>query len=262
MATPAAPVTLPPGVALTALDETPSTNGHARALADAGEHGPMWIWAKSQSAGRGRRGRGWSSPPGNLYATLLLTTPAPARLVAQLGFVAALAIADMIEQVGGGRASARLKWPNDVLVEGAKVAGILLETLRADDRRTVVAIGCGVNLKSAPADARWPATSLSDLAIDIDPAAGLEALAAAFAARLSQWRDGAGAEAIRDAWRKLSVHGPGQPIAVACGDGEVIRGRFARLADDGGLVVNVDGGGERTVHAGDVSIAVPAGYKG
>src|ERR1043166_8409052 len=116
------------GARLLSLDEVGSTNAEAFARARAGERGPLWITARRQTAGRGRRGRAWVSEPGTLYASLLLTDPAPPQRAAELSLVAALAVHDALAEraaVLGPRLT--LKWPNDVLCDGAKLAGILVE---------------------------------------------------------------------------------------------------------------------------------------
>ena len=135
------------GVGLISRDTVGSTNAEALALARAGERGPLWITARAQSAGRGRRGRTWVSEPGNLYASLLLTDPAPPERAAQLAFVAALAVHDAIAATAPALASElAFKWPNDVLLGGAKLAGILIE---AEGAPLVVAIGIGVKIGRA-----------------------------------------------------------------------------------------------------------------
>src|SRR5262249_16691285 len=116
------------GVGLIACETVGSTNSEALAYARAGERGPLWITARAQTAGRGRRGRSWVSEPGTLFATLLLTDPAQPERAAQLSFVAALALHDAITTVAPTLAPRlALKWPNDVLCDGAKLAGILIE---------------------------------------------------------------------------------------------------------------------------------------
>src|SRR4029077_5586580 len=127
-----------------------STNAEALARARAGAGGPLWITARTQTAGRGRRGRTGVSDPGNLYATLLLTDPAPPERAAQLSFVAALATHDAIAACAPALIRRlALKWPNDILLDGAKVAGILIEAEGA--RPLLVAVGIGINCRHHPA---------------------------------------------------------------------------------------------------------------
>src|SRR6185436_12611332 len=136
------PPVLPDGWTLVALQSVGSTNDEAARLAAAGAAEGTVVWAREQTAGRGRRGRHWASPVGNLYTSAIVRPDCPAARAAELGFVAALAVADMVP---AGR-PVRLKWPNDVLVEGAKVAGILPESsIGADGQAEHVILGIGVN---------------------------------------------------------------------------------------------------------------------
>ena len=140
------------GVRLIERDTVGSTNTEALALAQAGERGPLWITARRQNAGRGRRGRVWVSEPGNLYASLLLSDPSPPDRAAELSFVAALAVHDAVTSLIA-RAPARLslKWPNDLLFDGKKFAGILIE-----GEGPAVVIGVGVNCAHHPKDTDVP----------------------------------------------------------------------------------------------------------
>src|SRR5712691_5658318 len=131
------------GVRHITYDTLGSTNAEALTLARAGERGPLWITAKSQSVGRGRRGSAWSSPPGNLYATLLLSEPSPPEVAPQLSFVAALALHDAVAQCAPQLGPLlKVKWPNDLLLNGKKLAGILIEG--ESEPVFAVAIGIGV----------------------------------------------------------------------------------------------------------------------
>ena len=137
-----------------------STNAHALSLSQRGERGPLWIVAERQTAGRGRRGRAWVSQAGNLFASLLLTAVAPSARQPQLSFVAALALHDAVAEVAPGlKPLITIKWPNDLLLRGMKIAGILIEAAGGEDG--AVAIGIGVNCASHPASADYPATDLT-----------------------------------------------------------------------------------------------------
>ena len=143
------------------FDDIDSTNAEARRLAEAGEAGPLWITALRQHAGRGRRGRTWETGEGdNLAATHLFTSALPPAQAAQVSFVAALAVADLLD--GYSRERASLKWPNDPLIAGRKAAGILVESGAIGDGRIWLAVGCGVNLAKAPAKSERPTTALAD----------------------------------------------------------------------------------------------------
>ena len=168
-----------------AYDEIDSTNAEARRRAEAGEGGPVWITAGRQTAGRGRRGRSWSTETGNLAATLLTTTDVPAAEAAQLSFVAALAACDLADTCLG-EGAARLKWPNDVLVFGRKAVGILVESGARPDDRLWLAVGIGVNLAHAPSDTERPATSFAEH-MSRPPPRPLDALEV-LADRFESWR--------------------------------------------------------------------------
>src|SRR5262245_7573355 len=185
------PAALAAGVRLIARDAVGSTNVEALALARAGDRGPLWVTARVQTGGRGRRGRAWVSDAGNLYATLLLTDPSPAAKVAQLSFVAALAVHDAVADVApmlGPRLS--LKWPNDTLCDGRKFCGILLEGGGAT--QPVVVLGIGINCAHHPRDIPYPATDLATAGALVTPDALFIALSRAMAGRLAQWKRGDG----------------------------------------------------------------------
>ena len=241
---------MPQGYALISLDEAGSTNDEARERATAGAPDGTVVWARRQSAGRGRRGRAWDSPPGNLYLSVILRPACAARHVAQLSFVAALATIDLVDARLPGRA--RCKWPNDILVEGAKVAGVLLESaLGAHGRVDWVVLGIGVNLASHPGiEGPVPSTSLAAAgAPPLAPAEALSLLLAALARRRQEWET-QGFAAVRRAWLDRA-HGLGRPVTVANGR-ERLTGVFAGLDADGALVLAREGASQLTIAAGDV----------
>ena len=236
---------------MVALDEAGSTNDEARARAAAGAPEGTVVWALRQQAGRGRRGRSWVSPPGNLYLSVVLRPACPARHVAQLSFVAALAVVDLVDGPLPGRA--RCKWPNDILVDGAKVAGILLESaLGACGRVDWVVLGIGVNLASHPGIAGpVPSTSLAAAggAPALAPEDALPLLLAALARRRQDWQ-AQGFGAVRRAWL-ARAHGLGGPVTVENG-GRRRAGVFAGLDADGALVLAQADGSRLSIAAGDV----------
>lgn len=240
----------PAGYGLLKLPEVDSTNEEARRRARAGEPGPLWITAARQTSGKGRRGRVWIAPPGNLSATLLVRPSRPAAVCAQLSFVAALAAADMLAKVLQGGAIA-LKWPNDVLAGGKKIAGILLESeTTADGVAAWLAIGIGINLKAFPNDTDLPATAVADLgATPPTPDDALLDLADAFAKWYEAWREG-GFAPVREAWL-ARAHGLGSRIRVRLARDE-ITGVFRDIDDAGALVLGLPGGVERKISAGEV----------
>lgn len=222
----------------------PSTNAEAARRAGAGERGPLWIGATEQTAGRGRGTRAWSTPPGNLAATLLMPTPpgGPGR-VATLSFVAGLAVVGMLEETAG--LHARLKWPNDALVAGRKIAGVLVE---AQGNGTVV-IGMGVNLLHVPAPAGGlPVTSVQEEAgIVLEPEAAMDALVRHWQPWQARWD--AGFAAVRAAWMARAAF-LGETIDARL-PGKTLRGRFAGIDRDGALRLQQEAG-VRRIAAADV----------
>jgi len=236
------------GVRHIALGSAGSTNAAALQRARAGERGPLWITAQSQSAGRGRRGNAWVSEPGNLYATLLLSEPAPQAEAPQLSFVAALALHDAVADCAPQLEPAlKLKWPNDLLLGRAKLAGILIEG--ESEPVFAVAIGIGVNCASHPAETRFPATDLAAAGVLVTPDALFAALTGAMARRFAQWQRGKDFAAIRADWLERAA-GIGQPLQVRLSDRE-ISGCFKGL-DDAGRLLLEQPGGYVTVTAGEV----------
>jgi BirA family transcriptional regulator, biotin operon repressor / biotin---[acetyl-CoA-carboxylase] ligase len=238
------------GYRLSVHDTLASTNAEALTLARSGERGPLWIVARQQSAGRGRRGNAWVSPPGNLYATLLLTDPAPPECAPQLSFVAVLALHDAIAACAPsvGKALA-LKWPNDLLCGGAKLAGILIEGERTNEA-LAVAIGMGVNCISHPSQTSYPATDLKGEGTAIDAATVFEALTASLVQRLAAWRRGAGFAAIRADWMARAA-GMGGDMRARLPDREIV-GRGEGLDAHGRLLLRLPDGSVQAIAAGDV----------
>ena len=233
-----------------AFENIDSTNAEARRLAEAGEPGPLWITALRQHAGRGRRGRAWETGEGNLAATYLFTTRKPAAEAAQVSFVAALAVADLIRAFVP-HMPVTLKWPNDPLIAGSKTAGILVESGALPDGWIWLAVGCGVNLARRPAASDRPVTALADH-MDGPPPTTREAvlvLAAAMESHRALW-EGAGFAPIAAAWTRRA-HGLGEPCTARL-TGETVRGVAEGLDPDGALRLRLDGGEVRRITAGDV----------
>lgn len=231
------------------LSEVDSTNEDARRRALSGERGPIWIRADRQSAGRGRRGRAWTDAGGNLFATGLYTLDTGTERAAQLSFAAALAVGEVALAAGVDPALVTLKWPNDVLIGGAKCAGILLESGSLPDRRLWLAVGIGINLASHPEGTERPATDLSVHADTMSPEAAVQILAARFQTWFERWRDH-GFAPLRDAWL-ARVHGLGERCEVRL-DQETLTGVFADLTPDGRLRLDLADGTRRYIAAGDV----------
>lgn len=241
---------MPAGYRVVELDEIDSTNEEARRRAAGGDEGPLWIMAHAQTAGRGRRGREWSSPRGNLMATLLMAPGCAPAQAALLSFVAALAVHDALCAWITPDA-VKLKWPNDALVDGRKISGILLETASAGDRRDLpwLAIGIGINLVHAPATANYPATFVNAHGVAPGPADALSVLAAAWDGRFRLWQT-QGFSAIRSAWLARAA-GLGSPIDVRLA-GETISGIFETIRPDGALELLCPDGQRRAIAAGEV----------
>ncbi|NWH08962.1 MAG: biotin--[acetyl-CoA-carboxylase] ligase [Alphaproteobacteria bacterium] len=241
---------LPAGYAARLLEEIDSTNEEARRLARAGVEGPLWIMAKTQTAGRGRRGRAWVSPPGNLMATLVMRPDCPAVAAGQLSFVAALAVADLIQGIDP-RLEITLKWPNDVLVHDKKIAGILLESSSSPTGALeFLAIGIGVNLRHHPDGTPYPVTSLAAETASVpEPETALGLLAQGFDRALRMWR-AHGFEPIRDGWLKRAK-GVGRPVLVRLAE-EELEGIFQGLDKDGALILQQPNGLTRLITAGEV----------
>jgi BirA family transcriptional regulator, biotin operon repressor / biotin---[acetyl-CoA-carboxylase] ligase len=232
-----------------------STNTEALRLANEGERGPLWVTAERQTAGRGRRGRTWVSQPGNLYASLLLSEPAPADRWPQLSFVAALAIHDAVVEIAAElKPRLAIKWPNDLLLDGAKFAGILIEGQAGGGAGNAVAVGIGVNCASHPVAMDYPATDLAAAAISPDDL--FDALSLTMLTRAAQWRAGEGFFAIRKEWLARAA-GLGEDVRVRLPDREVA-GRFEALDEAGGLRLRLPNGAVTTVAAGDVFLRTAA----
>jgi BirA family transcriptional regulator, biotin operon repressor / biotin---[acetyl-CoA-carboxylase] ligase len=246
---------LPAGFRHEAYDTLASTSAEALARARAGEAGNLWITAGEQSAGRGRRGRSWSTGRGNLAASLLLIDPAPSAVAATVSFVAGVALHQAVIDVAGPAIADRLalKWPNDLLLDREKVSGTLIEGEKLASAFAVV-VGIGVNCVSHPdVTGAYPATDFAARGVAIEKEALFARLVVRMASELARWDGGAGFAAIRSGWLARSG-GIGEPIRVNLPD-RTIDGRFADLDDAGRLVLLRADGKRETISAGDVFFA-------
>jgi BirA family biotin operon repressor/biotin-[acetyl-CoA-carboxylase] ligase len=231
------------------FDTIGSTNDEARRLAASGDSGPVWITAGEQTAGRGRRGRVWVSPKGNLMSTLLLNPRAPAAECAQLSFVSAIASADTVAHFAP-EADVKVKWPNDVLANGRKISGILLESASAGGEPYFLAIGIGINLAHFPPDTDFPATSLAALGVPPPPVAeALTQLGAHFAKWYEVWR-AHGFTPIRDAWLARAANLGGR-IRARLTNGDT-SGVFEGMDESGALLLREASDRLRIIAAGEV----------
>jgi BirA family biotin operon repressor/biotin-[acetyl-CoA-carboxylase] ligase len=262
------PLSVSEGYRLDAHETVGSTNALALDRAHAGDPGRLWIVARHQESGRGRRGRVWETPYGNLAATLLIVGRHDLRRAATLGFVAGLALADALAATVPNRVSIgadaghstagrfELKWPNDVLADGAKLAGILLESRLLGDGVAAIAIGIGVNVAAHPEGLPYPATSLAALGATCDAEPLFSALSDCWASNAAIWSGGDGLAEIRRLWLARAA-GLGGEVAVKL-DGDVKRGIFETIDEDGRFVIRDSSGACVAIAAGDVHFGAVA----
>jgi BirA family biotin operon repressor/biotin-[acetyl-CoA-carboxylase] ligase len=234
------------------LTSTSSTNSEALDWARDNAPDGAWVTAEEQTAGRGRAGRGWHSPRGNLYASAILRDPGPSQCWPQLGFVCGLALHDALCAVAPELEDRlKLKWPNDLLIEGHKLSGLLLETHELNSNSDFVVIaGFGVNVVTHPADAPYPVTSLLDLGIDLGADIVWEALCSALAQQRQIYR-AHGFEPVREAWN-VRAQGIGRLVSVSPPHGKPLQGLFRGIDTDGALLVELPAGQTQAIHTADV----------
>jgi BirA family biotin operon repressor/biotin-[acetyl-CoA-carboxylase] ligase len=244
------------------LTETGSTNADAMRLALNGEELPLWVIADSQTSGRGRAGRSWVSPAGNFYASLAFCCTAPLENAGQLSLIAGISAIDAIRAItelapGTGL---RLKWPNDILVEVAKMGGVLVESTTACGRPGFLAVlGFGLNLVSSPDELGRAVTCLSRHGQPPAPTELLNALSLNLSHWLDLWDGGANFDAIRQAWTERAGP-PGEPITINTIRGPV-SGTYQGLSETGALRAEVNGILVDFGH-GDVALGGDAGNDG
>lgn len=239
---------LPETYRLIELGEIDSTNREALRRAEDGAGEGTVVLAAAQTAGRGRKGARWISPPGNLYASLIVE-PRAGGAVGQLAFVAAVAAGEAVAELTPRAGDLRFKWPNDLLFGARKLAGILIE----GGPRGKYVVGIGVNIKSAPRSPEIEATSLMEgVGVDVEP----RVLLAKFCRHFNEWRhlwQRRGFAPVREAWLARAA-GIGEAIDVRL-PVETVRGVFAGLSGDGALLLDLPGGGRRVITAGAVYFA-------
>jgi BirA family biotin operon repressor/biotin-[acetyl-CoA-carboxylase] ligase len=233
-----------------------STNDEAGSRIVQGDPGRLWIVAQSQTKGRGRLGRQWSSPPGNLYASLLLVDPASPPVAAQLGFVAGVALISALREIIGREAPVKLKWPNDVLCDGAKLSGLLLEAVSLPHGLFGCVIGFGVNCLSSPTDAPYPTASLKSVGAETcDRVALFAALTNHVADAMELWARGEGFASIRAAWLE-NAGGLGGAVRVARRSASS-EGVFRGIDAHGRMLLERRDGTTEIIEAGDVTLGAP-----
>lgn len=261
------------GYRVLGFDAIGSTNTEAMHAAMRGDSDKIWFAALQQTEGRGRRGRAWESPYGNLAASLMIVPEVDMSTLGSLGFVAGVALNQALHRIlpqavlhtgldgadaAGGQAEKRiaLKWPNDVLAEGNKLAGILLEAQKRADGKTAIVVGFGVNVVAAPHGLPYPATSLRDLGSPVNAQTVFEALADSWVEAYTVWNNGIGLPDILALWRENAA-GLGAEVAVQR-NADVVRGVFETIDDAGRLIVRDNEGHRIAITVGDVHFGTTA----
>jgi BirA family biotin operon repressor/biotin-[acetyl-CoA-carboxylase] ligase len=244
------------GYRLVAFDAIGSTNAEAMVRARQGERGPVWFVTSEQTAGRGRRNRVWIAPRGNLASSILEVMPVAPSVAATLGFAAGLALEAALRRLSVEAAlrspdvvEFSLKWPNDVLANKHKLAGILLEAESLGDSLAVV-VGIGTNVVASPTGTPTPATSLRAIGMDVDAEALFAALSDGWAEFRGIWDNGLGFADIRRLWLERAA-GLGQAVAIKSG-GAAIEGTFDTIDEQGCMIVRTAAGRLVPITAGDV----------
>lgn len=241
------------------LAETGSTNADAMRLAIKGEALPLWIVADRQIAGRGRSGRAWQSPAGNLYTSVAFCCDTATGLASQLSIVAGIALIDAIRATTdlAQEAGLRLKWPNDVLVGAAKMGGILVESTTARGSPGFLAVvGFGLNITASPQGLGRAATAIAEHAATPSRDAVFNALAAETARWLSVWSNGAEFARIRQEWMSRAGR-MGEQVTVHGADGAHVTGTYRGLSETGALLAEIEGT-VREINHGDVLLGTNA----
>ncbi|GAB1716064.1 MAG: Biotin--acetyl-CoA-carboxylase ligase [Nitrobacter sp.] len=253
------------GYRLATFDSIGSTNTEALVRARAGETGPIWLATTAQTAGRGRRQRAWVTPRGNLATSILEVIDTQPAVAATLSFAAGLALEAALQTVslearmrspGSENVTFHLKWPNDVLAGGRKLAGILLEAETVAHGRLAVVVGIGANVVAAPGGLPNPAVSLRDLGIDVGAEDLFRALTEAWVEFRGIWDRGRGFDDLRRLWLDRAA-GVGQPVSIQSGS-STISGIFETIDDDGCLILATADGKRVAVSAGDVYFGAAA----
>ena len=247
------------GYRLESHDTVGSTNSMALERAKTGDTGRLWIAALKQDAGRGRRNRAWESPHGNLAATLLHIHHGDLGQVATLGFVAGLALKEAVDAIAPRYGKFTLKWPNDVLADGKKLSGILLESIALQNGGLGIAIGIGVNIIAHPLQTPFPATDLAYQDINASAEHVFLALSDAWVTLFRLWNNGSGLDIIRKRWL-AGAAGLGTEIAINH-NGTVLRGRFETIDADCRIVIRDDRGLLHHINAGDVYFGTTASVR-
>ncbi|WP_455482491.1 biotin--[acetyl-CoA-carboxylase] ligase [Bartonella sp. B35(2025)] len=242
------------GYTVESYESVDSTNLVAQQKAHAGHHGYLWIVAQEQLKGKARRGRAWHSPRGNLYSSLLLTEDIVYQTSAQLGFVAGISMVETVKQFIKDEKKTNsvvsLKWPNDILLRGAKSSGILLEIFKLTSQQYALVIGIGMNVKYHYEDAPYPTLSLKSIGLQVNTEQLFTILTEHFAKNYLLWKQPGGHDIIRKKWLLYSAH-LGQYVKII-NDKKIIEGIFDDLDCDFNCIVKQKNGQQVIVTAGDV----------
>ena len=236
------------------FDQVESTNLTALEYSRRDDPGKLWITAREQLGGKGSRGRSWVSKPGNLYSSLLLRLNADSEKLATLSFVACLALYETLVHLVP-RQDISLKWPNDILLKGAKVSGILLENHPSKNRLSAVVIGMGVNCNSNPQNTNYAATNIAALGMGVEPDRVFEHLVVEMDKCLEIWDNGNNFVAIREKWLERAK-GIGQKILVRM-PGGLAEGIFEDIDPNGYLILRTSDGLHRTISVADIFFPPP-----
>ena len=252
------------GYRLAAFDQIGSTNAEAMARARDGERGPIWFVTPEQTAGRGRRQRAWIAPRGNLASSVLEVMDIQPAIASTLGFAAGLALESALQRLsveanlrrGSDPLKFTLKWPNDLVTGGQKLAGILLEAEAVAGNRLAVVVGIGTNVIAAPEGTPTPATSLAALGVHIGAEELFAALSDAWVEFRGIWDNGRGFAEIRRLWLARAA-GLGERIAIQTGS-TTIAGIFDTIDEAGCLIVRTTEGKLLPIAAGEVYFGAAA----
>jgi len=252
------PAAVTQGYRLEAHQSVTSTNLVAQERAQQGDEGQLWVVADEQTQGVGRRGRVWRSPKGNLAASLLLVADLAPDKAAQLSFVGGLSFAESLESLTDGKAKIQLKWPNDMLIDGAKLGGILVERHALRQGKVAIILGMGVNVASPPS-ADYVTASLHTSGFELSSAQVFEALTERWLVNFALWDEGRGFEQIRQKWLALAA-GLGREIHIVR-QGQKLSGRFKTIDTQGQLMIETFDNKLIAIAAGDVHFGDAATWR-
>ncbi|AQS41334.1 MAG: Biotin--acetyl-CoA-carboxylase ligase [Candidatus Tokpelaia hoelldobleri] len=259
MVFPLSPSAVKNGYRVESFEKVDSTNLMAMEFARSGDAGKLWVVANRQTSGRARRGRHWISDPGNLYASLLLVGCFEAISVATLGFVAGVSVAESLKSLlpsSCEHVSLQLKWPNDILLSGAKLSGILLELLPLANGQNALIIGIGINIASAPTDTPYPTACWQQVVPCCTAEDVFAALSHSWVDNYALWNGGAGLGKIREKWLSYAAN-LGKPVHISMNN-QRIDGIFETIDENCHFIIRRNDGTRVAVPAGEVHFGTAA----